>query len=140
MLLPTASASGGHKDCAGAARARIATGFCREFKRMLRGFFRLASLLAMAIALVAGVLDLTRSIADKAVVMTPFLADWQRLSPATLDATRESVSQYLHPWFWSPVATTILSAPTWALLAGLAIGFGALSSRRRRRWQENYGA
>jgi hypothetical protein len=72
--------------------------------------------------------------------MTPFLADWLRLSPATLDTTREAVSHYLHPWFWSPVATTILSAPTWALLAGLAIAFGALSSRRRRRWQENYGA
>jgi hypothetical protein len=107
---------------------------------MLRGFFRLASLLAMAVALVAAILDMTRSIADKTMVLTPFLADWQRLSPATLDASRQAISEYLHPWFWSPAATTFLAAPTWALFAVLAIGFGALSSRRRRRWQENYGA
>jgi len=107
---------------------------------MLRGLFRIAGLLTLAAALVAGVLDLTRSIADQAPVLTSFMADWQRLSPGTLEASQRAVSDFLHPWFWSPVATGVLSLPTWALLGALALVFGALSSRRRRRWQESYGA
>lgn len=107
---------------------------------MLRAIFRMASLVCLAVALVSGVLDVTRSIADQQMVLTPLIADWVRFSPDSLATTREFVVSNLHPWLWTPAMETVLRAPTWSVFAVLAILFGMGARRRRRRWQENFGA
>lgn len=107
---------------------------------MLRAFFRTLSLALLAAALVAAVLDLTRSIADNRIVLTPLHQDWQRLAPSSLEAAQQWVSGTLHPFVWSPVIESVLAAPSWAVLALLAIACGMAARRRKRRWQENFGA
>ncbi len=107
---------------------------------MLGLVFRLASLVCLAIALIAGVLDLTRSIADKVLVMTPLQTDWLQYSPNSLSLLREAVITHVHPYLWSPVIETVLSAPTWAIFALFALIFAMAVRSRRRRWQENFGA
>jgi hypothetical protein len=77
---------------------------------MLSAIFRISSFICLAVALVAGVLDLTRSIADRALVMTPLAADWMRFSPQSLDSVQEALTK-VHPWLWSPGFETLASAP-----------------------------
>ena len=105
---------------------------------MLKAIFRAVSLVCLAVALVAAVLDLTRSIADSSLVLTPFYVDWARFSPASLDLTRRFLEQYAHPFAWDPVFVTLLTAPTWVIFAVFAVLFGMAARRRPRRWQENF--
>lgn len=105
---------------------------------MLRAIFQAFSYVCLAAALVAGVLDLTRSIADSGIVLTPLYTDWARFSAGTLDATRRMIEQYVHAVAWDPVFVTLLKAPSWAVFAILGVLFGMAARRRRRRWQENF--
>jgi len=107
---------------------------------VLRVIFKTVSFICFAVALISGVLDLTRSIADRAVIMTPLMADWIRFSPDTLVTTRELIVKHVHPFLWTPVMENILRAPTWAVFAILAILFAMGARNRRRRWQESFGA
>ncbi|MFZ1816000.1 MAG: hypothetical protein WBO55_14190 [Rhizobiaceae bacterium] len=105
---------------------------------MLRALFRIVSLLCLALALVSGVLDLVRSIADSAMTFTPLHADWSRFSPDTLVTVQRLIVDNLPEFFWNPVFTTLLAAPSWAVFAVLAILFGMGARNRRRRWQESF--
>ena len=105
---------------------------------MLKAMFRAVSLVCLAVALVAAVLDVTRSIADTSVVFTPLYVDWARFSPGTLDTTRNFLERYIHAYAWDPAFVTLLRAPTWAVFVVLAILFAMAARRRSRRWQENF--
>lgn len=105
---------------------------------MLRGLFRILSLLCLAMALVSGVLDLSRSIADSAVILTPLHVDWERTNPDSLELVRSFFAERLYPFFWDPVFVTVLKSPTWAVFALLAILFSFGARNRRRRWQESF--
>ena len=107
---------------------------------MIRAIFKAASLVCLAVALVSGVLDVTRSIADQHVVMMPLASDWLRLSPDSLAATREFLTEKVHPWAWSPAMETFLRAPTWTIFALLSVLFAMGAKGRKRRWQEKFGA
>ena len=107
---------------------------------MLGALFRLVGMVCFAIALVAGVLDLARSIADQALVLTPLHADWLRYSPYSLELVRNFIAGQLHPWLWSPVGEKLLSAPTWSIFGIISMVFAMTARRRKHRWQENFGA
>ncbi|MCG6856674.1 MAG: hypothetical protein LJE67_01250 [Salaquimonas sp.] len=105
---------------------------------MLRAIFRAISLVCLAIALVAGVLDITRSIADSHLVLTPLYADWSRFSQDSLVGLKTVIEQNLFPFVWDPVFATILKSPTWSIFGILSILFAVAARRRRRPWQENF--
>ena len=105
---------------------------------MLKAIFRAVSLVCLAVALVSAVLDVTRSIADSAVVMTPLHVDWARFSPGSLDLMRTFLEQYVHAYAWDPIFVTLLTAPTWLIFVLFSILFGVAARRRPRRWQENF--
>lgn len=107
---------------------------------MLNFIFRIVSLFCLAIAMVAGVLDLTRSIANKEVVLTALQTDWLQFSPQSLALVREMVVTYVHPYVWTPVIETGLAAPSWAVFALLSLVFAFAVRSRKRRWQESFGA
>jgi hypothetical protein len=105
---------------------------------MLKAFFRLLSLTSLAAALVAAVLDMTRSIANSRMVLTPLSADWAHLSNNSLSSVRDFMLGKLPGFVWDPIFTSVLSTPTWVVFGFCAIAFGMLARQRRRRWQENF--
>ena len=106
---------------------------------MIRALFRMLSLICTAAAMVAGVLDATRSIANSQIVLTPLYDDWVRLNLSSLESFRDFLSERLHPLAWDPVMLAILKLPTWAVFAALAVLFAVVTARRRKRWQESFG-
>lgn len=106
---------------------------------MLKSLFRILALFALALALVTAVLDITRSIADSAVVMTPLGVDWFNLSPSTLNLAQATIQRYVHPYVWDPVIQTILLAPSWVVFGILWLLFSLAGRQRKLRLQDRYG-
>jgi hypothetical protein len=109
-------------------------------KLLIRAIFLSLSLVCFAVAIVAAVLDVTRSIADSGLVTTSLAADWNRLSPDSLAGLQDWISGNLHPFVWDPLAVHLLAAPTWAIFLVLALALAVLARRRRRRFQELFEA
>ncbi len=107
---------------------------------MFKLFFRLIALLFLALTAITGILDITRSIADSTVVMTALGRDWFYHSPSTLNLFRALVQRYVHPAVWDPGIQTILLAPSWLVFGVLALMFGLIGRRKKKRWQDQYGA
>ena len=107
---------------------------------MLRGILYVLSLVMLALALVAGVLDMTRSIADSRAVLTSFLSDWQRLAPKSLEGFEGWIADVAPAWLWDPVLLTLLKTPSWAVFAVISVLLGFAARPKRRRWQEDFGA
>lgn len=83
---------------------------------MFQFLFRAVGLIVLALALVAAILDLTRSIAASAIILTPVSASWQSVSARTMAAAEEQARSYLGGYLWDPVLLWVLSVPTWLLL------------------------
>ncbi len=107
---------------------------------MFKFVLRVLGLLCLALAVVALLLDVTRSIADSALVITPLGVDWFRLSPSTLNLSQALVQRYVHPVAWDPVIQWVLRSPSWAVFGVLALLFGFIGRNRRQKWQDKYGA
>jgi ABC-type Fe3+ transport system permease subunit len=107
---------------------------------LIRAILLSLSLVCFAAAIVAAVLDVTRSIADSGLVATSLASDWNRLSPDSLAGLQGWISENLHPYVWDPLATKLLAAPTWAIFAVLALILAIAARRRRRRFQELFEA
>lgn len=107
---------------------------------MLRAIFAFTGLVCLALALITGVLDVTRSIADSSIVLTPLHADWARFSPNSLALVQTSLTNYLHPVAWDPLFVTLIKAPSWAAFGLFWILFSIGARRQKRRWQESFGA
>ena len=83
---------------------------------MFSFLLRAAGFLVLALALVAAVLDLTRSIASSKVLITSFSGIWSNFSASSLEAAREAVMSLLHPALWDPVISSIIALPGWLVL------------------------
>jgi len=107
---------------------------------MFKFLFRLFALMFLLLAAVTGVLDITRSIADSTVVMTPLGQDWFNYSASTLNQFQSLVQRYVHPDVWDPGIQKILVMPSWLVFGVLALIFGLFGRRVKKRWQDQYGA
>jgi len=105
---------------------------------MLKPVLRILALFALAMALITAVLDITRSIADSTLVMTPLGLDWFNLSPATLQVASVTIQSYVHPFLWDPVIQTILLAPSWFVFSVLWLILTLLGRNRKSRWEGRY--
>lgn len=105
---------------------------------MLKSILRILALFALAMALITAVLDLTRSIADSTVVMTPLGIDWYNFSADTLNRARDIATEYLHPLVWDPVMQTVLQAPSWFVFGVLWFLLALAGRKRKSRWQDRY--
>jgi hypothetical protein len=99
---------------------------------MIRALFRLLAMVALSVAVIAAVLDATRSIAAEAFVMTPVAVSWMGLSPATLEAFELAVTRNLPEFFWSGAIEPLLQVPGFAFFAGLALLLYILGRRPSR--------
>lgn len=103
---------------------------------------RFAGLWLIAGALVALVIDGTKSIAASTLTVTPLGVAWFTLSPSSLMATQEfvqrTIESYTGHWLWDPLVQWLLMLPSWAVLGALGVWFAYLGSRRRRRMRTAY--
>ena len=95
---------------------------------------RFIGLWMVAGALVALVIDGTKTIAASALTMTPMGLAWYSISPSSLMSTQEFVQRtieaYIGHWLWDPIIQWVLMAPAWAVL-GIIGGWLLYVGRRR---------
>ncbi len=99
---------------------------------MGRFFSRVIGYWLVAIALVAAVVDGSRSIAAAAWSAVPIGQYWYDLSPATLDGAQTAVQRSVGPWLWDPIVMTVIQQPVWAVAAPLGLLLIWLGRKRRR--------
>ncbi len=88
---------------------------------MIRFLFRLAAMVALAIAVIMAVLDATRTVAASHLVLTPLKTSWNAVSPDTLAAVESFVRDSIQPLVWDTVIDWILNRPGFAVFAVLAL-------------------
>ena len=101
---------------------------------MIRLFFRILALLSLAGAVVAAVVDSSRSIAASALSLTSFGEVWSGIAPDSLGKLQETGPQYLGAGIWSAVSNFILAMPAVAILMILALLFYAIGYKRENRY------
>jgi len=104
---------------------------------MFKIILRILALFALAMALITAVLDITRSIADSKLIMTPLGLDWFNLSPRSLNTAQATIQDYVHPYLWDPVIQNILLAPSWFVFGALWFLLALAGRRRKGRWLVN---
>jgi hypothetical protein len=99
---------------------------------LLRFSLRALSVLLLAGAFAAAVLDIAHTIADQTPTVTPMGVALETLFPTKFEAWSQMLKTRA-PWAWDLVALRILYAPTFVDLGalGLVIGFLARPPRRR---------
>lgn len=100
---------------------------------VIRFFFRLFSVLALAVAVIMAVIDATRSVAANDIVLTPLGSSWYAVSPDTLNLAQAMVQRYLLPAIWDPVVVMILTLPGFAVFLALSLLFYLIGRRPSRR-------
>lgn len=100
---------------------------------MIRFLFRLAAVAALAVAVIFGVIDATRTVAASAPVFTPLGQSWLDASPATLEAVKDFAEQRLWAPLWDPAMVTVLLAPGWVVFLVLAFLLHLAGHRPARR-------
>jgi hypothetical protein len=101
---------------------------------MIRFFFRFIALLYLAGAVVAAVVDSSRSIAASSLSLTSFGELWSGFAPGSLGKLQELGPQYLGASSWSAVSDFILAMPAVAILMALAVLFYAIGYKRASRY------
>ena len=92
----------------------------------------LAALFAL-VALIAFVSDLTPSLSGSGpFVSSSVETHWARISPSSLKATRESLTQSAWPGSWTLLETALLRFPMFAVFAILSAIAGYAGRRRHR--------
>jgi hypothetical protein len=98
---------------------------------MIGFVLRLLGLWTMAGAVVALVIDGTRSIALQRFAPTPLYQTWRTLAPASYAGTRKWVESNAHPMVWNAVEW-MLGLPAWSVLIVLGALLLLAGSKRRR--------
>jgi len=90
---------------------------------MVRLALRFLGLLMLASAFAALIIDATRSIAEKSLMVTQFGQTAAQLSPAKFAALQNAVKQHAHPLFYDPILVDFLWLPTWLVIGVLGLLF-----------------
>jgi hypothetical protein len=98
---------------------------------MVRFLLRLASLLLLAAAFAAVVIDGARSIAAGAVSLTSFGEAATLVFPSKFPVLQAALQSRLPPWAWNPAAVDLLRLPAWLVLAVLGLILLRLARRPR---------
>jgi len=99
---------------------------------MIRFLFRFLGYWLLAGALVAVIIDGSKSIAASALVTTPLGQHFQQVAPTLLQRLEFGIQNNLAlPWLWDNVFVNILTWPSFADLGVLALIL-LLAGRRKR--------
>jgi hypothetical protein len=84
---------------------------------MIRFLFRLLGLMLIALAFILFVYDGTRSIAGNKIFITQVGDVWSNVHQNSLLLLQPAIERHVAVWLWDPVALTVLTAPSWLVLA-----------------------
>jgi hypothetical protein len=98
---------------------------------MIRFLFRFLGLICLAAAFILVIYDGTKSIAGNSLSLTTVRALWELLNAGSLAKLRPLISPYAGGLLWDPVMTSILAAPSWALLGFFGILFLIFGRRKK---------
>jgi hypothetical protein len=87
----------------------------------MRFLLRLASLVALAIAVIAGTIDSIQSVAASSMIITPMGDAWQDLNPSSLESLQSSISYYVHPRFYTLAFQWLMLQPAFAVFLVLSL-------------------
>ncbi len=96
----------------------------------MKFIFRLLSMLALIIAVIAAISDMVQSLAASHVAITPLGATWYALDPISLTTAQAAVQRYLFPFIWDPMIQWVLLQPTFAVFLVLSLLFYLAGYRR----------
>ena len=97
---------------------------------MIRFVFRALATIALAAAVLAGLLDATRTVARDELVLTPIGSDLVLVAPQWIASAREAVAAYP---FVPTLLEGVLAMPAWVVFGILALVFAAFGQKRRAR-------
>ncbi len=101
---------------------------------MIRFLFRFVGYWLLAGAIVAAIIDASKSIAASSFVTTPLGQYVYQLAPTMLERLQFGIQNNLGlPWLWDIVFLTILTWPTFAVLGILAVVLLVIGRRKRTR-------
>lgn len=98
----------------------------------MRFIARVFSLVLLAVAVIAGVIDAIHSVAAHRPVLTPLFEVWTLASPMTLDLVADLFGDHLPAWVWDPGALWLLAQPAFAVFLALSLLFWLIGYRRRK--------
>lgn len=102
---------------------------------------RILGLFALALTVITAVLDITRTIANSKLTMTPLGLEWFNFHVSSLNNFQVGIERKFGlPWVWENIIQNILLAPSWIVFGILTILFLWLSRRNKRTWRERFGA
>ena len=81
---------------------------------------RLLSVVALLVAVAAGIQDIMLSWSAQQLVITPLGKAWFNLHASSLNGLQAGIQRYLSPELWDPWIITLLQWPAWAVLIGFA--------------------
>lgn len=99
---------------------------------LIRFIFRLFALIFLAVAVIAAVVDTSRTIAASKLVLTSLGKGWADLAPVSLNTTQAFVQSRLPEMIYDPVFLFLLAMPAAAVLAVIAAIFYAIGAKRER--------
>ena len=83
-------------------------------------------------AVIALVIDATKSLATNQLVITSLGQQWFELHKASMEAAQRSIITNIHPLFWDPFLSALLLWPSWALSALVGVILLWLGRKRTR--------
>ena len=99
---------------------------------MLRFLCRAIATLLFTLAVLAALLDASRTVARNGIVTTPLVEDLSTAAPALLESVRETVGSTP---LLQPLLEWLLRSPAWAIFGVLALIFGLLGQRPQPRYR-----
>ena len=84
---------------------------------MIRFLFRFIGLMLIALAFILFVYDGTRSIAGNKIFITQVGDVWSNVHQNSMLLLQPAIERHVAVWLWDPVALTVLTAPSWLVLA-----------------------
>lgn len=100
---------------------------------VIRPVLRLFAYIALAMAIIAAVLDAARSVGASLLVTTSLQESWQSLSAPSLTSVETYFKTHLYSVLWDPLMLWILETPTFIVFAVVAFLLYALGYRRENR-------
>ncbi len=98
---------------------------------MIRFLFRFLSLVALCIAVGAGILDSIASVSASEVMVTPLGIAWLELSPDTLSVVSDTVQRAWGPQAWGFAIRWLLPLPAFAVFLALSLMLWMIGYKRR---------